>query len=268
MFKIIKTALVFVSIFFLAGCSYFSFDWLPSTNYTNTLTTLPITVNGTIQINDEDYNKFSTYKSPTYNLTSVDDYNLVLLQTRDNIRRSNIQVVTTVTKLTPLFPGSKQMITQIVSTSSGSGVIYKEDATYYYAITNFHVIDFKGYDAVYEIMTFEDEDSSNAELIAYDESLDLAVLRFEKNDRKDVHIIDMTTRLYTKLTTDELILAVGNPFSLANNVTFGTFKNMVQIANASHLVIYHSATINEGSSGGALTDIGWIFNRHQYMGKL
>jgi len=134
-------------------------------------------------------------------------------------------------------------------------VIYMEDETFYYALTNFHVVDDEGHLVEYEIKTFEDTDFSLAQLVAYNEDLDLAVIKFSKNNRTEVHLINIEERVYTKFTPGEFVLAVGNPLSLENNVTFGEFQNLETIANYEYKAIFHNATINEGSSGGALTDI-------------
>jgi len=253
--KLIILFLMGFSVFFLQGCSFFSFTFDLTTTTSSSNTTLPSTINGTISLGDLEYSTFSLYHSDTYDLTDVDQYNDVLLNTRDMIRRSNIQITTTLYSSVRPYPWSTTTITQIVGSSMGSGVIFLEDESYYYALTNYHVVDGEADEIVYEIMTFADEVASTAELVAYDSDLDLAVLKFTKNDRTDIHLIDYTTRVMTKFNPGELVLAVGNPLSVTNNVTFGEYISLESISNVDFQVIYHNAPIHEGSSGGALVDV-------------
>jgi len=83
----------------------------------------------------------------------------------------------------------------------------------------------------------------------------LAVLKFSINERTDVLVIDIFERLYYQFIPGELVLAVGNPSSLNNNVTFGEFKSMEMLKDVNFKVIYHDANIANGSSGGALVDV-------------
>jgi serine protease Do len=253
----IRSVFVFFLLLFIVGCAGFSieFSFTTTSNTSVTQTTLPSTIEGTISIGDSEYNAFEYYDSPTYRLSNIDDYNAILLATRDKARRANIELQTTVYRMVALFPGSKTMVEQVIATSSGSGVIYKSDATYYYAITNFHVIDPETYSARYEVQTFDSTLTSSAELLAYQEEFDLAVIRFPKAARTEIHEIDIDTRKFTKIVPGELVIAVGNPETLTYNVTFGEFIRMTLIENAEFKVIYHSATIHEGSSGGALLDV-------------
>ncbi len=252
--KLLVSLLTILSGIFLSGCSLFTITFGLTTASTLS-TTLPTTINGTISLGDQEYSDFSLYHSSTYDIEDVNQYNDVLLSTRDLIRRSNIYIVTSVYEYTKPYPWSTTTVLSIVGSSQGSGVIFKEDDEYYYALTNYHVVDGEGDEFSFEIEAFGDEASHEAELVAFDAAMDLAVLKFAKESRTDIHIIDYTTRLFTMFSPGELVLAVGNPLSLPNNVTFGEFKSMESISNADFKVIYHDAPIHEGSSGGALVDI-------------
>ncbi len=251
--RILALAIIITSLFFI-GCSSFSFPFtFTQVSLTTTMpTSRPNTATGTVTYLEENYDLYSEYRSPSYDLT-IDEYNDLLIASRDLIRRSNIQISATLYEVRDLIPWGTS--TTIVALSKGSGVIFMEDETYYYALTNFHVVNDEGYLAEYEIKTFEDTEFSHAELVAYNETLDLAVIKFSKNNRTEVHLINIEERVYTKFTPGEFVLAVGNPLSLENNVTFGEFQNLESIANYEYKAIFHNATINEGSSGGALTDI-------------
>ncbi len=250
-----KILMLFVlsTLAFLSGCSILTMTFDATTNTVST--TLPTTINGTISLGDLEYSNFSIYESLTYSISDIDAYNDILLETRDNIRHSNIQIVTSLYSYTKPYPWSTVQELSIIGASEGSGVIFLEDDLYYYALTNYHVVDGEADEIKYEIQTYSDVSTYEALLVAYDASYDLAVLKFLKEDRTDIYIIDYTTRLYTKYIPGELVFAVGNPLSLTNNVTIGEFKSMSSIANVEFSVIYHDASIHEGSSGGALTDV-------------
>ncbi|XMB72461.1 trypsin-like peptidase domain-containing protein [Mycoplasmatota bacterium WC30] len=221
-------------------------DFLPTTTTTKIteLSSLPTPTNGTLTFEDTNYNDLPTYISPTYSLTNIDAYNNVLYATQDFVRQANIEVVNT----TYNDRGRTE------ATSSGSGFIFLEDDNYFYAITNNHVIDPGEFTSIYSI-TIHDGLSSSATLLATDPDLDLAVLRFEKLLKYDVTIINIYERLYYKFNRGELVIAVGNPLNVTNNVTFGEFKGMEDISNADYSVLYHDAKIYAGSSGGALVDV-------------
>lgn len=254
MLKKFLLLIIILSSTLLSGCSFLTMTFDLTTNSTVS-TTLPTTINGTISLGDQEYSSFSLFHSGTYDIEDIDDYNEVLLSTRDLIRRSNIFIISKAYEYTKPYPWSTSTVLSIVGSSQGSGVIFKEDDEYYYALTNYHVLDAEADEFTYEIEAFGDSMSYDAELVVYDEALDLAVLKFTKESREEIHIIDYTTRLFTLFNADELVLAVGNPLSLPNNVTFGEFKSMETISNAEFKVIYHDAPIHEGSSGGALVDI-------------
>ena len=238
----------------LVGCDAFIFTSSTTVSEYN-LTTLPIPDNGTITFVDEDYADFPVYISPTYSIKNIDDYNDVLLETKEYIRHANITVQTTLYEMRYPYPWSETLKEYVVGSSSGSGFVFMQQDGYFYAITNFHVVNPSEYSARYNIRTYGDVYSSEAELIAYSEDYDLAVLKFETLDRDDVTIIDIYKRLYYKFNVGEMVLAVGNPLGVTNNVTFGTYNGLESIDNTDFKVIYHDASIREGSSGGALVDV-------------
>lgn len=247
--KKILTFLSFILLLtFLVGCD----AWFSPLFSTTEKTTISYTrVNGTITFEDSDYQNLPFYYSDTYNLNDIDQYNQILLDTKDHIRRSNILVNTVYYSLR--FPWSGSNNRNVLSI--GSGFIFLEDEEFYYALTNYHVIDSNQTDAVVEIKTFSDTEFVLAEVVVYDSDLDLAVLKFAKDSREEVVILDIYERLYYRFTPGELVLAVGNPGSLTNNVTFGEFKSRENLNDVSFRVIYHDANIAKGSSGGALVDV-------------
>jgi len=233
--------------FALVGCDLKFYN--PFEQSFSPTTTTQVRVNGTISFSDDDYANFPIYESASYDL-ETDEYNDILFATKDKIKRSNIQVNTSIyVKPTPWSTPVKTLI------ASGSGVIILEDDLNYYAITNYHVLETDDSEPIFEIKTNSDSDFSEVTLVAFDSSLDLALLQFEKADRTDIFIIDYQKRVGYKFNPGEFVLAVGNPGSLINNVTFGEFKSMETLKDVAFLTIYHDAFISNGSSGGALVDV-------------
>ncbi|MFA7076649.1 MAG: trypsin-like peptidase domain-containing protein [Candidatus Izemoplasmatales bacterium] len=251
--KILSFVIFLALISFTVSCAYFDIPFainLTTTQETTT-TTLPTKVNGTITFENEDYESLAVFHSSTYDLNDIDDYNQNLYETKEYIRHANIVVNLVV--YTQSYPWGLETNRELVS--SGSGFIFLEKDQYYYAITNYHVIESNLTNTKVEIKTFSDSAYNTAEIVAYDATLDLAVIKFAKFDRTDVTIIDIYERLYYKFNTGELVMAVGNPSSLNNNVTFGEFKSMESLKDVDYNVLYHDATISNGSSGGALVDV-------------
>lgn len=169
-----------------------------------------------------------------------------IMEARDYIRTTNVSIQTTV------YSGG--VFNRVVYESQGSGVLYAEDDGFYYVLTNDHVIndDDQG-TADYEIYLTGEDESKNGELVFTDEAYDLAVLRFAHDDA--LPIIDIYARLDTPPTFDEFLLAVGSPSRVDAIVTFGEFVQMMEITEVDFDVIYHTALIYKGNSGGALVDL-------------
>ncbi len=253
------TALLLVSVFMASGCAFLTWDPASTTLTATVRTTTGFTTlspGGTITVVASDYGKYPAYQSPAYDLTDVQVYNDHLLQTRDDIIAANIQVSATMYQTVVILPGITRTV--VSHATSGSGVLFAEDEDFYYALTNFHVLDPGNDDPVYQIMAFGDTIPAAATMVCFDRALDLAVLQFEKAGRTQPRLIDWTTRLSRKINEGELVLAVGNPEGLENNVTFGEFVRFVSVEDYSYPVIQHSATIDNGSSGGALVDVDGI----------
>ncbi|MCF7923869.1 MAG: serine protease [Candidatus Izimaplasma sp.] len=232
--KLIFLNIIVLFIFLFGSCSYF----IPLTGEQQPQSTF----SGEFYTYDE-YNRLPIYISPTYDLEDIDTYNDILIFTKEHIIRSNVSITNKISKAFTY------------ETKNGSGFVFLEDDTHYYAITNYHVIDSDDHVSTYEIRTFEDSEYQSATLIASNQSLDLAVLKFLKNNREEVELINITSRLDYRFKNDELVFAIGNPLTLANNVSFGKFKRVTQIENVDYIVIEHSAEIYNGSSGGALVDV-------------
>lgn len=161
----------------------------------------------------------------------------VILETKGKIIQANVYI--------RLTDGSTSTI--------GSGVIYRTDELYYYAITNQHVIS-DSENRTKSVATF-DLISSNFDILASSEELDLAVIRFDKTGRSNIIPITISEEA---TAIDEFVMAVGNPIGSMGSVTIGVIQEHTTIRSDVDIiqeVIKHSATIGNGSSGGALVDM-------------
>ncbi|MDT8336263.1 MAG: trypsin-like peptidase domain-containing protein [Candidatus Izemoplasmatales bacterium] len=247
--KFIAFTSILILMFFMVSCDYFILPVVTTTSERTTV--LPTKINGTITFEDSEYQELAVYHSDTYDLSDVDAYNDILLETKNYIRHANIQV--NMVLYSQSLPWSTETDRNVVS--SGSGVVFLADEDYYYALTNYHVIDQEELTLVLEVKAFGDTEFVSGEIVTFDENLDLAVIKFAIGERTDITIIDIYERLYYQFNPGEIVLAVGNPSSVSNNVTFGEIKNMESLNDVSYKVIYHDASISNGSSGGALVDI-------------
>lgn len=143
------------------------------------------------------------------------------------------------------------------TTAEGSGVIYSADG---YIITNHHVIEpaLLAQGSSPKIMVYLPSDIDNpieAEVIGYDISMDLALIKVDKTglaatefgDSDDVNIGDIA-------------VAIGNPGGLEfmGSTSFGVISGLnrtIKLESGANLgVIQTDAAINPGNSGGALAN--------------
>ena len=134
---------------------------------------------------------------------------------------------------------------QSTSAASGSGFIISDDG---YILTNFHVIENSNSITV----AMYDGTEYEAELIGYDESNDIAVLKIEAEDLAPVILGDTD-----KLNVGDPVVAIGNPLGeLTFSLTAGTVSAMGRTVTMSNGItmklIQTDCAINSGNSGGAL----------------
>jgi len=127
--------------------------------------------------------------------------------------------------------------------SSGSGVIIKSNG---YILTNYHVI--KQRDEI--VVRLNNGKVAEAKLIGSDPETDLAVLKIDQKNLPTLKIADIT-----KIHVGDIVLAIGDPFSIGQTVTQGiisaTGRTRVSL-NTYENFIQTDAAINPGNSGGAL----------------
>jgi serine protease Do len=131
--------------------------------------------------------------------------------------------------------------------SIGSGIVMSADG---YIITNAHVV---AGAAKYKVQLF-DNSPYDAQLIGFDSSTDLAILKITASDLKAAVFGDSS-----QAVVGETVVAIGNPsgIELAGSVTRGIISavNRTVSNNSSQFsYIQTDAAINPGNSGGALVN--------------
>jgi S1-C subfamily serine protease len=133
-------------------------------------------------------------------------------------------------------------------TSLGSGVVVSTDG---YVLTNNHVVE-RG--ARFRVGLVDGRELT-AKLIGTDPSSDLAVLKLETHERVPAAAIGRSE----DLLIGETVIAIGNPFGLANTVTTGVVSALHRNFKAGDRTLFDfiqtDASINPGNSGGPLLDV-------------
>ena len=134
------------------------------------------------------------------------------------------------------------------TSESGSGFLIDAQGR---ILTNHHVI--KGGSKI-QVTLLHDEASYDAELLAFDEANDLALIRIEAGKE----IPHLTIGDSENLKVGQKVLAIGNPFGLEGTLTTGVISSLGRTIrdNDSLLedMIQTDAAINPGNSGGPLLD--------------
>jgi S1-C subfamily serine protease len=135
--------------------------------------------------------------------------------------------------------------------ATGSGFVVDNDG---YIVTNAHVVE--GADSV-DVSFDENGDSVSAEVKGVDTSSDIAVLKVDPSDVKDLTPVPLGDS--TKLEVGDPVVAIGNPFGYSRTVTTGIVSGLqrrIQAPDGFTIsnVIQTDASINPGNSGGPLLD--------------
>jgi serine protease Do/serine protease DegQ len=130
--------------------------------------------------------------------------------------------------------------------AAGSGVIV--DAGQGLVLTNHHVID----QAEEITVRLKDDREFQAELVGADSESDIAVLKIDADNLKDIPIADSD-----KLRVGDFVVAIGNPFGLRQTVTSGIVSGLGRhgLGKRYEDFIQTDASINPGNSGGALVNL-------------
>lgn len=147
---------------------------------------------------------------------------------------------------------------QYVTSGAGSGVLITQSSEAGYLLTNYHVIyDDDGTLADEIKVTLTNGVQYEATLVGSDETIDLALIRIEKNDDESFTIASFGKS--SQLVVGQDVVAIGNPLgSLGGTVTDGIISALdrrVKIDGVEMVLLQHNAAINPGNSGGALFDM-------------
>ena len=137
---------------------------------------------------------------------------------------------------------------QTPSASSGSGFILTESG---YILTNYHVIEKSSTISV----SLYDGRSFEAELINYDQTNDIAVLKIEADDLSPVVLGDSSN-----MNVGDSVVAIGNPlgeltFSLTSGSVSALNRDVTMSNGVNMNLIQTDCAINSGNSGGALFNL-------------
>ncbi len=136
-----------------------------------------------------------------------------------------------------------------VPSGTGSGFVWDDRG---YVVTNYHVIA----NARSAYVTLDSQESYEAELVGYDSSYDIAVLRIQA-PAKSLKPISVGSS--KDLLVGQKTFAIGNPFGLDHTLSTGVVSGLDREINAPdgstiRGVIQTDAAINPGNSGGPLLD--------------
>ena len=128
--------------------------------------------------------------------------------------------------------------------SAGSGFIISSDG---YVVTNYHVID----GGTKVTVTTHNDEEYEAEIVGYEDSNDLALLKVDKENLPHV-----TLGSSSDLRVGEQVVAIGNVLStFASSLTAGYVSGVDRVVNTEGTamnMIQTDAAINSGNSGGPL----------------
>ncbi|MBQ6818111.1 MAG: trypsin-like peptidase domain-containing protein [Clostridia bacterium] len=139
--------------------------------------------------------------------------------------------------------------------SEGSGIVYTADG---YVVTNYHVVQsaVEGSGAVSVYLPDDSTTALTAQIIGYDISSDLAVLKVSKSGLTAIELGDSDN-----LKVGQTAIAIGNPggMDFMGSVSMGIISGLdrtLQLENSNTEInlIQTDAAINPGNSGGALVN--------------
>jgi serine protease DegQ len=143
------------------------------------------------------------------------------------------------------FFGDRLNVPNETQLSLGSGVIVSREG---YILTNDHVVE-----GVSDIqVTLADGRTVPGKIVGSDADTDLAVVRVQASG-----LVPVTFGLSEQAKVGDIVLAIGDPFSVGQTVTMGIISatgREINSASPFGSFIQTDAAINPGNSGGALID--------------
>ncbi len=149
-------------------------------------------------------------------------------------------------------PRDEEEEVETLPAGQGSGVIISSDG---YILTNNHVISDRSGKKVDEVLvTLNDGEEFQAEIVGFDEKTDVAVLKIDATELPSAVMADSDN-----LQIGDVVFAIGNPMGVGKTITMGivsaTSRDLNILGNEGYeSFIQTDAAINMGNSGGALVD--------------
>ncbi len=140
------------------------------------------------------------------------------------------------------------------TTSCGSGVIIYSSDSELYMVTNYHVVE----GATTLSVTFVDDQTYEAQMCGYDESMDIALLKVSLDDLSSDTLSQISVVSIgdsDELVVGEQVVAIGNALGYGQSVTTGIVSALdrsISTDTGESTYIQTDAAINPGNSGGAL----------------
>lgn len=146
-------------------------------------------------------------------------------------------------------------VTSTQGSGTGSGWIYRSNASTSFIVTNNHVIETAVTTGTIRV-EFTSGDQVAATIVGRDPMYDLAVLSIRTGNLPTIAVGDSS-----KVSVGDPVLAIGSPLGLASTVTSGIISALNRPVTAGSAgsesyvnAIQTDAAINPGNSGGALVD--------------
>lgn len=144
------------------------------------------------------------------------------------------------------------------TTSCGSGIIIYKNDSELYMVTNYHVVE----DSQTLSVSFVNDETYEAELCGYDETMDIAVVKVALNDLSEdtlsaISVVSIGDS--NDLVVGEQVVAIGNALGYGQSVTTGIVsalnRSVASEDSTTATYIQTDAAINPGNSGGALLNM-------------
>ncbi len=138
----------------------------------------------------------------------------------------------------------------------GSGIIYKEDESNYYAITNAHIFTIEDDEElkIHKITVYDytTECEYSAKISDIDEEKDMALVNFRKNADYELTTVTFANSVPS---AGEIVYSIGNPMGQMNAINAGKYIALIDnVEGFSEEVkfIQSDVVIDHGNSGGML----------------
>ncbi len=159
------------------------------------------------------------------------------------------------------------VVTVMVEDRSGNSISFGSGVAVYaggYIATNYHVINTAVNSNIFELQVYLNTETTgyDAEILWYNQSLDLAIIRCDYYNIPFVKMADRWIEGSKHLRILEQVITIGTPidFGLQNTASIGyissaEYRYATSDTNLYEDLIQHSAAISNGNSGGPLFDM-------------